>query len=193
MEIGWNRIRLRDVVASKWALSLSQTINLQSGTGLKSQDERELDLDALDQKLQHQLETKMPRWEHRRIQPIEGSKGVLLQTWKIQNRAVSISVVQEKSAHTAKEAIQRLAHDPSTHAQPLSGPGEEAYAWGYQNRQIVFRKGRNLVYVEAGADVENDPDARSLSPSQRQAREESEVKRWRGEFLKHVLDALDQP
>jgi hypothetical protein len=154
---------------------------------------QQADVDRLDEKLRHHLEMKMPGWSYQRIQPIEGSKGVLLQTWKIQNRAVSISVVQEKSAQTAKEAIQRLANDPSTHAQPVPGIGEEAYVWGFQNRQIVFRKGRNLVYVEAGADVENDPDARALSPSQRKAREESEVKRWRGEFSKHVLNVLDQP
>src|SRR5262249_11032129 len=113
-------------------------------------------------------------------------------SWTMPNRGVTIKIVQEKSAQTAKETIQRLAHDPSTHAQPVSDTGEEAYAWGFQNRQIVFRKGRNLVYVEAGADVLRDPDARTMTPSQIREREESEVKRWRGEFVKHVLGVLDQ-
>jgi len=151
------------------------------------------DLNRLDEKLRQHLADKMPGWVYKRIDPIQGSKGVLLQSWEIDNRGVSISIVQYKSTEAAKEAIQRLAHDPSTHAQPVSGTGEEAYAWGYQNRQIVSRKGRSLVYVEAGADVLRDPDALTMTPSQRREREESEVKRWRGEFLKHVLDALDQP
>ena len=154
---------------------------------------QEPDLDRLNEKLRHRLETKMPGWSYERVQPIQGSRGVLLQKWTIQNRGVSISVVDMKSAEAAKEAIQRLAHDPSTHAELLRATGEEAYTWGYLNRQLVFRKGKTLVYVEAGADVERDPDARTLTPVQRRAREESEVDRLRGEFVKHLLDALDQP
>jgi len=154
---------------------------------------QEADLDRLDDKLHKHLEMKMPGWSYQRIQPIEGSKGVLLQNWTIENRGVSISVVQMKSAEAARETIQRLANDPSTHAQPVPDTGEEAYAWGYQNRKIVFRKGQNLVYVEAGADVLRDRDALTMTPSQRRAREESEVKRWREEFVKHILDVLDQP
>ena len=151
------------------------------------------DVERLDEKLHRQLEIKMPGWSYKRIQPIEGSRGVLLQKWTIENRGVSISIVQEKSAQAAKETIERLAHDPSTHAQPVQGPGDEAYAWGYLNRQLVFRRGRNLVYVEAGADVDQDADASLLTRSQRRAREESEVKRLRSEFTKHVLATLDQP
>jgi hypothetical protein len=122
-----------DVVASKSASSLSQPINLQSGTGLKSQDEPRAqsddDLNRLDEKLRQHLADKMTGWVYKRIDPIQGSKGVLLQSWAIENRGVSISIVLYNSADAAKEAIQRLAHDPSTHAQPVSGTGEEAYAW----------------------------------------------------------------
>jgi hypothetical protein len=128
---------------------------------------QEADVDRLDEKLRHQLETKMPGWSYKRLKPTEGSKGVLLQTWKIENRAVSISVVQTKSGQAAQETIQRLAQDPSTHARPLADTGEEAYTWGYLNRQIVFRKGKTLVYVEAGADVERDPDAQTLTSTQK--------------------------
>jgi hypothetical protein len=154
---------------------------------------QEPDVDRLDEKLHRHLEMKMPGWSYQRIQPIQGSKGVLLQKWTIENRGVNISIVNMKSAESAKEAIQRLAHDPSTHALPLSDTGDEAYTWGYGNRQIVFRKGKTLVYVEAGADVARDADARSLTGAERKAREETEVKRVRGEFVKHIIDSLDAP
>lgn len=152
---------------------------------------QEADLDRLDAKLRQDVESKMPGWTYRRGQPLGGSKGVLIQSWTVPNRGVTIKIVQEKSAEAAKETIQRLAHDASTHAQPLRATGDEAYMWGFDNRQLVFRKGRSLIYVEAGADVNSDPDARALTSAERKAREESEVKRIRSEFTRHILAALD--
>lgn len=154
---------------------------------------QDADLDRLDSKLRQDVESKMPGWTYRRGQPIGGSKAVLIQSWTITNRGVTIKIVQEKSAEAARETIQRLAHDPSTHAQPLQATGDEAYMWGFDNKQLVFRKGRSVIYVEAGADVNSDPDAPALTPNERKAREEGEVKRIRSEFTKHVLSVLDRP
>jgi len=150
------------------------------------------DLDNLDQKLRNQLETKMPGWSYERGEPMEGSKGVLIQRWFTQNRSVSIKVVQMKSAQEAREVLQNFpGHTKGAHS--LEDLGDQAYTWGYRSRQVVFRRGKNIIYVEAGATVDLDPDARSLTWSQRRAREEAEVKKFTGEFAKHLLAALDTP
>ncbi len=152
---------------------------------------QEPDLDRLDQKLRHHLETKMPGWAYERVEPIQGSEGVLLQKWTIQNRGVSVTVVVMKSAQDAKEVMQRFPRDSK--GQPLESLGDEAYTWGYRNRQVVFRRGKNIIYVEAGANVDLDPDARSMTWAERRAREESEVNRLTGEFAKHTVTAIDLP
>src|SRR2546423_1722146 len=52
----------------------------------------QIDLDALDDKLQRHLEKKMPGWQHKRVEPIQGSRSVLIQTWSISNRAERIAL-----------------------------------------------------------------------------------------------------
>jgi hypothetical protein len=150
------------------------------------------DLERLDQKLRNQLETKMPGWSYERGEPMQGSKGVLIQRWFTQNRSVSIKVVQMKSAQEAREVLQNFPGHTKG-AKSLEDLGDQAYTWGYRSRQVVFRRGKNIIYVEAGATVDLDPDARSLTWSQRRAREEVEVKKLTGAFAKHLVDALDTP
>jgi|SRR5881394_1178750 len=151
----------------------------------------DLDLDALDQKLQHQLETKMPGWEHRRIQPIEGSKGVLIQTWTMPNRGVRVVVSRAKSAAEAKESLERFMRQVK--GQPLSGFGDGAFVWGFDGSDLELRKGRYIFELNAGANVMADSDALRLTPAQRHERQQSELKRIIREFAKHAADAIDDP
>lgn len=67
-----------------------------------------LDVDALDEKLQRHLQAKMPGWQHKRIEPIQGSKGVLIQTWTTSNRGVRIVVTRCKTAAEAKARIENF-------------------------------------------------------------------------------------
>ncbi len=151
----------------------------------------DLDLDALDQKLQSHLEKKMPGWEHRRIQPIEGSKAVLIQTWTIPNRGVKISITRSKSATEAKEHLQNFMREVK--GEPLAGLGDEAFVWGFDGSDMEVRKGRYIFDLNAGANVMRDPDALGLTPAERSVREKAEVKRIIREFAKHVTDAIDVP
>jgi hypothetical protein len=77
--------------------------------------------------------------------------------------------------------------------EELKGYGDEAYGWGYGTSRVVFRRGRFIVYVSTYAEVDSDPDARSLSQSEKGEREKSETRRLNREFAKHILTAIDLP
>jgi hypothetical protein len=97
-----------------------------------------------------------------------------------------------KSAEEAKKAMQNF---PTIvrEAQPLAGVGDEAYVWGYDRRLVHLRRGKTIFDVEAGAQVDSDSDARSLTWSQRRAREKAEGTRLTRELAKHLVDAIDIP
>ena len=134
----------------------------------------------------------MPGWSYQRIEPMQGSTGVLIQVWKFQNRAVRIVAVSKKSAAEAKESMRNFPRNVKE-AQPWSEAGDEGYAWGYELRQIHFRRGKIIFDIEVGADVVADADAKNLTAIERGAREKAEVKKWTKEFANHVVDAVDAP
>lgn len=173
--------RLLWAVACALPLTLSYTVSAQT-----------TDLDRLDEKLRKHLEKRMPGWSYKRITPIQGSTGVLIQVWSMQNRAVRIVVVPKRSATEAKESMQNFPRNVRE-AQQWSEVGDEGYAWGFELRQIHFRRGKTIVDIEVGADVDTDPDASTLTWSERRVREKAEVKKWTKEFANHVGDAVDVP
>ena len=150
------------------------------------------DVESFQEKMSRHLETKFPGWKHKRGEPIQGSKNVVIERWAFSNRVVSISVVPHKSADEAREAIQNLVRfDPAREA--LSGFGDEGYAWGYGSSDVVFRKGKMNIYISSYADVESDADAATLNSGQKGERAKSEMKRLSREFAKHAATALDIP
>lgn len=154
--------------------------------------QNDAELDRLGDKLTQHLQSKMSGWKHRRGEPIQGSKGVLIDRWSAANRVVTISVVRYDSANRAKEVLQPFIKYTSQKAE-LKGLGNEAYAWGYGLSNIMFRRGRFVVSVSTYAEIDSDPDARTLTPEQKSERERSEMKRLSEEFAKHMATAIDLP
>jgi hypothetical protein len=149
------------------------------------------DLDRLDEKFRAHLKTRMPGWTYKRGQPIEGSKGVLIQNWYYPNRGVRIAVSSAKSAEEARDEMQRFMREVK--GQPLQGFGDDAFVWGFEGSDLEVRRGRFIIDLNAGADVASDPDARTLTRAQQHTRQQAEVKRIIREFAKHAVDATDLP
>jgi hypothetical protein len=78
-------------------------------------------------------------------------------------------------------------------AQELKGFGDEAYSWGDEGSNIIFRKGKYTVFVTTIADVYRDADAPGLSREQKRERRKSEMKRLSKEVAKHAAAAIDEP
>lgn len=151
-----------------------------------------VDLEKVDRKLRHQIEKRAPGWSYRRVEPMLGSTRVVIQVWSMQNRSVRIVVSERESVAEAKASMRNFPRN-ARQVEPFSDVGDEGYLWGYDKRQIHFRKGNIIIDVEAGADVNLDSDAASLTFAQRHAREKSEVTRLTRAFAKHLVDALDAP
>ncbi|MGH9972259.1 MAG: hypothetical protein ACREBG_31315 [Pyrinomonadaceae bacterium] len=150
------------------------------------------DLDRLDEKLSRHIETKMPGWKHKRVEPFMNSPNVLVEVWSLPKRGVMVQIVQYKSHQEAREVLRGFLQYESE-KEELKGLGDEAYAWGIRRANVVFTRGNFIVYVEAGADIDADPEARGLSGPQRFDREKTEVKRLSTEFAKHMVSAIDLP
>jgi hypothetical protein len=152
----------------------------------------ELDLERLDQKLSDHLKKEMPGWKHKRGQPMQGSRGVLIEFWSAPNRVVKISVGSANSAREAKDRVEQFVQY-DREREEIRGLGDKAYAWGYGPSNIVVARGKHIFYVSTYADVESDPDARSLSSQERGERERLEMRRLSVEFAKHAATAFDSP
>jgi hypothetical protein len=152
----------------------------------------QVDLDRLEERLSRHLETKLPGWTHRRGVPMLHSSNVLIEVWSAPEKGVTIQIVPYKSAQEAREVIKGFLKYEND-KEELKGLGDEAYAWGVRRANVVFVRGKFIVYVEAGANIDADPDARRLSALERFEREKTEVKRLSKEFAEHVVSALDSP
>jgi len=155
-----------------------------------AQDQPELE--TLDDKLSRHVATKMPGWKHKRGEPIQGSKNVLIERWGTSNRVVTVSVVPHKSADEAREAlIDFVKYDRDK--EQLKGLGDEAVAWGYGLSQIVLRRGRFNIYISSYAEIGSDSNMRSLSEAERGERDRTEMRRLSREFAKLVTEAMNLP
>jgi len=155
-----------------------------------AQDQAELN--RLGDKINHHLAIRMPGWEHKQGEPIKGSKGVLVEFWSTKNRTVKISIVPLKSEQEARQKLQNIANE-TKEAKQVKDLGDEAYSWGFENSNIVLRRGRAIVFLSTFADVDSDSDSRTLSHSERRARQYSEMKRLSREFAMHMVSAIDLP
>ncbi len=154
--------------------------------------QNDAELDRLNGRVIQHLESKMAGWTHRQVDPIQGSKGMIIHHWQNSHRVVTISIVRYDSADRAVAAMQPFIKY-ERQKEELQGFGADAYAWGYGLASIVFRRGRFLFYVETYAAVESDPDAQTLTALEKGTRERSEMKRLSLEFAKHMVTAIDQP
>jgi hypothetical protein len=153
--------------------------------------QQQTELNQVGDKLAHYIATKMPGWEHRRGSLIEGSKDVVVELWTIPHRRVKVSMMQRKSVEDARERLFRFAHEEAD-ARELKGFGDEAYSWGEEGSNIVFRRGKYTVYVSTIADVDSDPDAVTLTREQKHERRKLEMQRLSKEIAKHAADGIDQ-
>jgi hypothetical protein len=150
------------------------------------------DLDQVDAKLKRVVESHLPGWKQKRVEPIGGSKNVLVLFWSNSNRVVKVSVIAYKTGHAAWEAIEDFAmHEPSK--EELKDLGDEGYAWGYDHGNVAFRRGKFIFYLSTDANIDDDPDARSLTALEKNERMRSERRRWSREFARHAAKAIDTP
>jgi hypothetical protein len=120
------------------------------------------------------------------------SSNVLIEVWSSSEQGVTIQIVPYKSAQEARKVLEGFIKYEND-KEEVKGLGDEAYIWGVRRANVVFTRGRFVVYVEAGVNIDADPNARKLSGPERSEREKAEVKQLSREFAKHMVDAIDLP
>jgi hypothetical protein len=134
----------------------------------------------------------MPGWKHERVNPIDKTENVLIQFWYSLGTSVKISITPYRSGADAKEAFEEFAKY-ARNKEILSDLGDQAYAWGFAQSKIVFRKGKLVVFVSTRADVGAAPDERMLTQEERLEREKNQMVRWSRDFAKHAAEAAEGP
>jgi hypothetical protein len=150
------------------------------------------ELDRLDEKFKRIIGRAFPGWQYERGEPVWSGGNVLIQFWSTPHKVVKLVVVPFGSAAEAQDALSKsVRSDPKR--EKLTDIGDESYALGYASSNITFRKGKLLVYVSVSVEIGAAPEERMLSQEQRFALEQSERKKWSGEFAKLANRAADSP
>src|SRR5438552_13091994 len=117
---------------------------------------------AISDELKDKITREMPGWAYRSIEPIQGSKNVIIQHWELGNMALRIAVIQYDSESRATEFFNdgkyhlRLEEKAAASRGrelhlikgDLPGVGTEAFTWDIRGSEGVgFRKGKFLVFV----------------------------------------------
>jgi hypothetical protein len=148
------------------------------------------ELDKLEHAISHYLQTKLPGWQHKRVEPIKGSQGVLIESWSFPNMGAQISIVPARSVGEAQQRLQNFAKD-TREAKQVKAVGDEGYTWGYADSNLVFRTRRYIFWVSSGVSEDADPDFLMLSHQERIERQNSKVRRLNEEFARHLAAAID--
>ena len=129
-------------------------------------------LTKIGDEAKEKISKAMPGWAYHSIEPIEGSKNVIIQQWELGNITVRISVAQwDTEAHATqafKDFKAQLKVEENAAANrgkelhlikgDLPGVGDEASTLDIRGSEGVgFRKGKFLVFVSVPRpDVNND-------------------------------------
>ena len=104
--------------------------------------------DQLDERLVQHFKKTMRDWTHERVEPIAGSKDMLIQFWSLSNRKANVSILLHDSVEKAREVIQNHVRYSFT-SETLMGIGDEAYSSpGYASSMVAFRRGKfTVLYI----------------------------------------------
>ena len=113
--------------------------------------------------LKERIDKGMPGWAYRSIQPIEGSKNVIIQHWELGDIAVRIAVTEYDAEARATQALKdfkahlRVEEDAARANRgrelhlikgDLPAISDEAFTLDIRGSEAVaFRKGRYIVNV----------------------------------------------
>jgi hypothetical protein len=64
------------------------------------------DLDQLGEKIATQLESRLPGWRYKPVEPFGPSSNILVQKWSSENRGVMFAVAVRQSVEDAKKEIK---------------------------------------------------------------------------------------
>src|SRR2546423_11624293 len=121
------------------------------------------ELIKIKESVKENVSKEMHGWTYRSIEPIQGSRNVIIQQWQVNDIIVSVAVTRYENAALAQNAFARFKGHltveekarTKNEGKPLHLIKEESNAWGDEgfvwdvigSEAVVFRKGRFIVSV----------------------------------------------
>ena len=113
--------------------------------------------------VKEKVSKEMQGWTYRSIEPIQGSTGVIIQQWQLNDIIVSVAVTRYQKEALAESALQQMKAQlrveenarSKNQGKPFRLIKEESKAWGDEgfvwdirgSEAVAFRKGRFIVNV----------------------------------------------
>lgn len=121
------------------------------------------DLAPVKESLKQKVSKKMEGWTYRSVEPIQGSRGVIIQQWRLNDIIVSVAVIryekeaQAESAFKYAKAQLRIEEQATSKSrskpirlikEDLMALGDEGFVSDIRGSEAVaFRKGKFIVNV----------------------------------------------
>src|SRR6266851_826936 len=120
-------------------------------------------LATVSRSFKERMDREMPGWTHRSIEPIEGSKNVIIDQWELGDITLKLAVTQYDSEAASVQALrdfrsQLQTEEAATIAkgnkkfhlikENLPNLGDGGLAWDVRGSEAVsFRRGKFLVFI----------------------------------------------
>lgn len=102
-------------------------------------------LDSVLESIKKHLAEKKPKFTHRSIEPIKGSRNVSVNNWESADRGLRVSIIAYGSAEEAAAAMRQSVPFGIKDKLPLLGDG--GYSWGMGGTNIGFRKDDLTIWI----------------------------------------------
>jgi len=168
-------------------LTLCALFCLQIVVSVQTLGQGPADLDRIDSQIHTHFQSALPGWTYRRVDPFTPGSNILIQVWSNGNRTVKLAISVNQSVQTAKDELRHFVQSVRG-PEALKGLGDEAYTSGLESSDIVLRRGRYVIYVNAFAEVEGDADSATLTRSERSQRRKTEQQRLGKEFARRATE-----
>ncbi len=129
------------------------------------------DLIKIKESVKENVGKEMHGWTYRSIEPIQGSRNVIIQQWQLNDIIVSVAVTRYESEAKAQDAFARFKDHlrveenarTKNQGKPFRLIKEESNAWGDEgfvsdvlgSEAVAFRKGRFIVNVSVPQPADN--------------------------------------
>lgn len=129
------------------------------------------DLITIKESVKENVGKEMRGWIYRSIEPIQGSRNVIIQQWQLNDIIVSVAVARYENAALAQNAFARFKAQlrveenarTKNQGKPFRLIKEESNAWGDEgfvsdvlgSEAVAFRKGKFMVNVSVPQPTNN--------------------------------------
>ncbi|MGZ8845519.1 MAG: hypothetical protein ACXW3C_03555 [Pyrinomonadaceae bacterium] len=129
------------------------------------------EMDKLKQSVKKVVSKEMEGWTYKSVQPTQGSEGVIIQHWQLNDIIVKVAITRYENQDDAETAFQRFKSHLKIEEQATSRNrgrqvrlikedslqmGDEGFVWDIRGSEaLAFRKGKYVVNVSVPSPAKN--------------------------------------